>query len=216
MPARNQETTVVLVRHGETEWNLKGRIQGQSDSRLTERGRKQGQCAAERLAARRLAAVYASDSGRARETGELIAAPHRLEVVTTRDLRERCYGEFEEKTREEIEATDAETFRRWFSDRQRLAPPGGETQAELAKRVMRALREIAGAHPGETVAVATHGGPIKSILFAILGVPITSWDRTWVANGSITVVRGTPDDLRIAAYNDTCHLDGEPVPRRCV
>jgi len=211
-----KRTPLILVRHGETQWNLEGRIQGQSDSQLTSRGAAEGRRAAERLAGLKLAAVYASDSGRARETADLIAAPHRLDVITKPELRERCYGEFEGKTGPEIRETDAEALQTWLSDRQRVAPPGGETQAELSERVMRALREIAGAHPGETVAVATHGGPIKSAVFAILDIPIDSWNRTWIANGSVTVLRGTPEELRVASFNDTSHLDQTPTERRYV
>lgn len=215
-PVDPKRTTLIFVRHGETEWNLEGRIQGQSDSRLTERGREQGRRAAERLAGLALAAVYASDLGRARETGEMISALHGLAVQTKPELRERCYGEFEGRTREEIVAADPDTFATWLADRQRLAPPGGETQQELSDRVMRAMHEIVGAHPGETVAVAGHGGPIKSALFAVLGIPIDSWDRTWVAHGSVTVLRGRPDDLRVASFNDTSHVDQAPVERRYI
>jgi probable phosphoglycerate mutase len=216
VPRDPNRATLILVRHGETEWNLDGRIQGHSDSRLTERGREHGRCAAARLAALKLAAVYASDLGRARETGEIIAAPHGLGVMTKPDLRERCYGEFEGRTREEIVAADPEAFNTWLADRQRLAPPGGETQGELSDRVMRALREIAGAHRGETVAIAGHGGPIKSAVFRILDIPISSWDRTWIANGSVTVLRGTGDELRVASFNDTSHIDQAQVERRYV
>ncbi len=81
---------------------------------------------------------------------------------------------------------------------------------------MKALSEIISRHPGTTVVVSTHGGPIKSAVFAVLEIPVTSWDRTWVANGSITVLRGTPDSLRIATYNDTCHLREEPQRRSYV
>ena len=209
-------TTLTLVRHGETEWNLAGRIQGHTDSPLTERGREEGRRAAERLAGLKVAAVYASDLGRAGETGETIAAPHGLPVRTTPDLRERCYGEFEGKTLAQIREETPAVVERWLSDRQRLAPPGGETQQEVSDRTMRALREIVAAHPGETVIVAGHGGPIKSAVFAVLKIPVDSWDRTWIANGSITVLRGTRDDLRVASFNDTSHLEREPVERRYI
>jgi len=207
MEPAKKRATLILVRHGETEWNLDGRIQGHSDSPLTARGSQQGRQAAERLAGMNISAVYASDLGRALDTGELIAAPHGLEVRTMLGLRERCYGAFEGKTAEEIRASDPDGFERWLSDRQRLAPPGGETQAELAGRVMRALHEIAGAHLGETVAVATHGGPIKSALFAVLDIPVDSWDRAWVSNGSVTVLCGTREEFKVASFNDTSHFE---------
>jgi broad specificity phosphatase PhoE len=209
---RSQQATIVLVRHGETVSNLEGRVQGQQDSPLTQRGRAQGRQVAERLASLNIAAVYSSDVGRARETADLIAAPHGLAVATRRDLRERCYGELEGKTLDEAAAQGGEWLDAWTADRLRAAPPGGETEPQLARRVMAALLEIAAAHPAQTVAVATHGGPIKAAVFAILDIPLSSWDLTWIANGSITIVRGTPDLMRIAAFNDTCHLDEEPTP----
>ncbi len=209
MAARSDQTTVILIRHGETEWNTIERIQGQTDSPLTTLGGEQGRRAAERLATEKLAAVYASSSGRARDTGELIAAPHGLAVQLMDSLRERCFGSYEGFTLAELAQHDSANLNVWLEhpNRERLAPPGGETQPQMCERVMAALREIVERHAGETVAVATHGGPIKSIVFAILDIPITSWHRAWVSNGSLTTVRGTPDELRVACFNDTCHLD---------
>ncbi|HUU54742.1 MAG TPA: histidine phosphatase family protein [Armatimonadota bacterium] len=216
MEQAKDRTTLILVRHGETEWNLAGRIQGHSDSRLTARGAEQGRRAAERLAGLDISTVYASDLGRARETGEIIAAPHGLAVKTVQALRERCYGAFEGRTAEEIRGETPDVFERWLGDRQGLAPPEGETQHELSERVMGALGEIAGAHPGETVVVATHGGPIKSAVFAVLEIPIESWDRAWVSNGSVTILKGDQGELKVACFNDTSHLDVEAARREGV
>jgi broad specificity phosphatase PhoE len=209
MRERSSKTTVILVRHGETEWNLNGRIQGHSDSALTTLGSEQGRRAAERLAGKRIAAVYASPAPRARDTGELIAAPHGLTVQLVGDLRERCYGRYEGLTVAEIAEQDRAALEQWLPhpNREQLAPPEGESQPYMSQRVMAALRQIVAQHPGETVVIATHGGPIKSAVFAILVIPITSWHRTWVSNGSLTTLRGTPDELRVACFNDTCHLD---------
>jgi broad specificity phosphatase PhoE len=211
-----QRTTLILVRHGETQWNVERRVQGQFDAPLTVRGRAQARRTAERLAALSVRAVYSSDSGRARETAELIAAPHELTVALRPALRERSYGVLEGKTMEEAAGDDTGWLEAWRADRLRLAPPEGETQPELARRVMSALHEIAAAHAGERVVVSTHGGPIKSAVFDILQVPVSSWDRTWIPNGSITVLVGNPERLLVVAFNDTCHLDEEPAPRRYV
>lgn len=211
-----QRTTLILVRHGETEWNIERRVQGQIDSQLTARGRAQARRAAERLAQTDVRAVYSSDSGRARETAELIAAPHGLTVAVRPALRERSYGILEGKTMEQVGREDTGWLEAWRADRLRLAPPEGETQPELARRVMSALHDIAAAHAGEQVVVSTHGGPVKCAVFEILQIPISSWDRTWIANGSITVLVGTPERLLVAAFNDTCHLNEAPAPRRYV
>jgi len=214
--SEQQRTTLILVRHGETEWNVERRVQGQTDSPLTARGRAQARRAAERLAEINVRAVYSSDAGRARETAELIAAPHGLTVAVRPALRERSYGILEGKTIEQVAREDTGWLEAWLADRVRLAPPEGEAQPELSRRVMSALHAIAAAHAGEHVVVSTHGGPVKSAVFDILQIPISSWDRTWIANGSITVLVGTPERLLVAAFNDTCHLDAEPAPRRYV
>ncbi len=78
---------------------------------------------------------------------------------------------------------------------------------------MNALREIMAAHPGRTVAVSTHGGPIKSAIYEILRIPSSLWRLTWIENGSITVLRGTPDSVRVATFNDTCHLEATTAAR---
>jgi len=80
----------------------------------------------------------------------------------------------------------------------------------MSDRCLGALLEIAAAHPAETVAVATHGGPIKALVYAILHIPMAVWSLTWIDNGSITVLRGTPELMRVACFNDTCHLGGPP------
>lgn len=216
MARSDREARLILVRHGETVWNVQDRVQGHQDSPLTERGREQTGRAAKRLAKMDIAAVYSSDTNRARETGGLIAAPHGLAVRPREDLRERSYGVLEGLTLEEAAERDSGWLERWRADRLRLAPPEGESQPELCRRVMAALREIVAAHAGDAVIVATHGGPIKSAVFAVLDIPISSWDRTWVANGSITVLRGTSEVLRVAAYNDTCHLEVEPSGRSAI
>jgi broad specificity phosphatase PhoE len=209
MSATGNRTTVILIRHGETEWNVIGRIQGYGDSALTALGAEQGRRAAERLREINISAVYASTSSRARDTAEIIAAPHNLPVQQIADLRERCYGNYEGLTLDEIKDRDPEGLAAWLShpNRESLAPPGGETQPEMSARVMAALQTIVAQHPGETIVIATHGGPVKSVVAAVLGLPIEHWDRAWVTNGSFTVVVGAPDDLRIACFNDTSHLD---------
>lgn len=208
MGGNERETTLYLIRHGESAWNLEGRVQGQQDVPLTDRGREQGRRAAARLARVKLTAVYASDLSRARETGELVAAPHKLSVAAREDLRERSFGVLEGKTLDET--AGAPWLIRWEADRLRNTPPGGETQPEMAERVVAALEAIAAAHPGGRVAVATHGGPIKSMVYHLLRVPLALWNLTFVANGSITVLRGTGEVMRLVTLNDTCHLDAEP------
>lgn len=207
MAETDADTTLILVRHGESVWNLEGRVQGQQQGRLTAQGRDQGQRLADRLSRAKLDAVYSSDLARARETAELIAAPHGLAVELREDLRERSFGVLEGKTLDEAARTMGPWFLLWQEDRLRNSPPGGETQPEMCARVMEALRDIASSHPGAQVAVSTHGGPVKSAVYDVLRIPLSLWTLTFIANASITILRGIPDLMRLVTFNDVCHLE---------
>lgn len=152
-------TTLVLVRHGETDWNLHRRVQGHSDPPLNDTGRAQARALAEALAGEQIDAIYSSDLRRAHETARIVAERRGLEVTAVRGLRERNFGSWEG-------LTDGEVLERFPSAA--YGPWGdGETREEMCARVTEALRAIAEAHPGGTVLVVTHGGPMRSLLSEI-------------------------------------------------
>jgi len=145
-------TTILLARHGETDWNRDGRWQGWADPPLNETGREQARALAQELRATPFDAAYASDLRRASETAEIVAAPHGVPVMLDPDLREIDIGSWSGLTRAEI----AERF----PDGRR---PDGETHAQQAARVRAAVVRIAREHPGGRVLVVGHGGTIRSI-----------------------------------------------------
>ncbi|HXY17309.1 MAG TPA: histidine phosphatase family protein [Gaiellaceae bacterium] len=162
MAVTSTATTILLVRHGETDWNRDRRIQGHTDVPLNESGREQSRRLAETLAGDSLAAIYSSDLCRAVETASILAARAGLAVRTASGLREKHFGTWEG-------LTDAVALERF--PHVRTGPWGdGETTDAMAARVTAALREIADAHAGETVLVVTHGGPVRAVLRAS-GVP---------------------------------------------
>lgn len=149
-------TTILLARHGETDWNLERRVQGHSDRRLNERGRTQARALAEELEHEHLDAIYSSDLARAYETARIVAERKGMPVTATRDLREKDFGTWEGLTDEEI-------LRRF--PHARNSPWGdGETTAALSTRVVGALRRIAESHPGGHILVVAHGGPVRAAL----------------------------------------------------
>ena len=156
-------TTLLLARHGETDWNRELRIQGSSDIELNELGRRQAQGLAQELTDVELDAIYSSDLARARQTAEAVAATHALEVRFDARLRERSFGTWEGLTREDIEEL----------------PPGsrhdGESDDEVRERVLEAIGEIAAAHPGEQVLVVSHGGALNALWHHALGVRVERW-----------------------------------------
>ena len=147
-------TTLLLVRHGETDWNAEGRLQGHTDRPLNEYGRRQARELAGRLADEQVDAVYASDLARARETAEIVAGRLGLPVAIDPDLREKNWGTWEGLTGDE---------------RVHVELVGESTEAHR-ERTMRALERIAAAHPSGRVVVVTHGGSLRRVQAALQGV----------------------------------------------
>jgi len=205
------DATLILVRHGETVWNVEGRVQGQRHSALTDRGWDQTRRVAHRLATTKLDAVYSSDLQRAFEAAEFLAASHKLTAKSLPALRERNFGVLEGKTLDEAARTEGSWLLTWQADGLLKSPPDGESQPDMCERVMDALREIADVHLGRSVAVVTHGGPIKSAVYDVLRIPISLWNLTFISNGSITVIRGNRDVMRLVCLNDACHLETTPT-----
>lgn len=185
MSAETPPARLLLVRHGQSEWNAVGRWQGQADPPLSDLGRRQALEAARALGA--IDAIWSSDLQRARDTAEIIAEELGVgPVVVDPDLRERDAGEFSGLTRAEIE----ERFPGYLADGRR--PPSWEPDEHLLARAMRALRRIAAAVPGGDVLVVTHGGLVYAVEQS-LGAEFRRMANTegrWVEVGPGTVRLG--------------------------
>jgi len=200
-------TTIILVRHGETEWNTLRRIQGHGDSALSSAGERQMALLAARLATTRLDAVYSSDLGRALRTAEAIAEPHGLKPVTERGLRERAFGRWEGLTLAEAGEDDPAALQMWQRDLEHFRPPGAESSKQMRRRAWEAFQRIAGRHDAARIVLVSHSGPLRQILATALGIPWAESRRLRIANASLTTLRVQGDDIVLVTFNDTCHLD---------
>jgi probable phosphoglycerate mutase len=169
-------TTILLARHGESDWNRERRWQGHADRPLTELGHEQARALAERLADTPLDAVYASDLVRARETALPTAAAHGLPVATRADLREVDVGSWSGLTGDEVEAREPEGVRRWLEGGKGWQ--GGESYEEMSVRVVAAIRGLAAAHSGGRLLVVTHGGPVRAVHAHALGMEFHAHRRS--------------------------------------
>jgi broad specificity phosphatase PhoE len=168
-------TIVLLARHGQSDWNATRRWQGHADRPLTEKGRAQATALAERLAHIELDAVYSSDLRRAADTARVVAEAQGLELVQLPELREVDVGAWSGLTRDEAEERFPDGFARW-----REGFPGwddGEHYDDMAQRVIGSLVEIALAHEGGRALVVSHGGPIRAIHAAALGLDVHEYRR---------------------------------------
>jgi broad specificity phosphatase PhoE len=150
-------TTLLLVRHGETDWNAEGRLQGHTDRPLSDFGRRQARQLADELEGEEIEAIYSSDLARARETAEIVGERLGLAVELDPDLREKDWGNWEGLTAVE---------------RDRVEFVGESTEAHQ-ERLLRALRRISERHPGEgRVLVVTHGGSMRRVQTAVIGMAL--------------------------------------------
>ncbi len=150
-------TTLLIVRHGQTDWNVQKRIQGHTDIPLNDTGKSEALTLAEKLQTTRFVACYSSDLSRAFETATILARPHALPVQSDTRLRERQFGPWEGRLRDDLFACP-------------LPERGGvENSQDLHQRVFHCFDELAMQHAGESVLIVSHGGLMLSILLQIGG-----------------------------------------------
>ncbi|GAB4472767.1 MAG: histidine phosphatase family protein [Burkholderiaceae bacterium] len=200
--------TLLLIRHGETAWNAEHRIQGRLDIPLSATGFWQAGRLAERLAAQRIDAIYASDLARAWLTAEPVAARLGLELRAEARLRERCFGVFEGHTLDEIAARWPAEFAAWRARDPDWAMPDGESGAAFIERVNAALHDIAREWAGATVAVVAHGGVLD---VAYRTARALAWDAPRehvMLNAAINRIAAAAPPLRmqIVDWGDIAHL----------
>ena len=214
--------TVLLARHGETDWNAERRWQGHTDRPLNERGRAQVRALAERLADTPLEAVYSSDLTRARDTAAAVADRHGLRVRTMRDLREVDVGSWAGMTKADAAVRFPEAFERWEHGH-----PGwddGETYEEMSERVLAAIRRIAAEHPDGLVLAVSHGGSIRAIHAAALGLDVHAYRRlrpvepnarlsaVCVVDGRLTELCAAPEIEDLVARDQRDRLEAARQP----
>ncbi|MFO8100758.1 MAG: alpha-ribazole phosphatase [Dehalococcoidia bacterium] len=203
---------LILVRHGQTEWNRLKRYQGQTDIELNETGIKQVQRAANRLAQEKIDAIYCSDLKRARQTAEIIASPHNRAGAIQESplLREMSFGDYEGLTFEEMDPKFQLIFSAdpsWRSSGPDVRAPNGESIADLAARVEQFTRQIIAKHTlEETVLIVAHGGPLQVLICQLLGIGTDHWWQIRLSGASVSILETYPQGASIILLNGGSHL----------
>ena len=201
-------TRLVLVRHGQTAWNLEGRAQGHTDIGLDDTGRAQATALAPAIAEMAPAALWSSDLARARQTADQLAATTGLEVRLDARLREFDAGDRAVLTLAEFGEKFPDAYDSWRDGHITGHVPGAETTAEVVARMVPALREIWAAGAGSTTVVVAHGACMKVSLLAFLGWPETLLGSLrGLDNCGWTMLEDDPAGrgVRLASYNETVH-----------
>ena len=198
---------LLLIRHGQTNWNLEQRFQGQSDILLNETGRKQAQALADRLSAEHFDFVYSSDLQRAMETAKIICDS---KLHSDSRLREVNFGDWEGMIYDEIKAKHPYTLAAWENDIFKNAPPNGETLEQLAVRVQSMLDEFCLKHQDQTVLIVAHGGVLQTLICLALKLPPTMYWQFHLSTASLSELAFYPAGAILNSLNDTSHLPKAP------
>lgn len=198
---------LVLLRHGQTDYNVDGRMQGHLDSVLTERGRAQAATVAPEVAALKPARLISSDLSRAADTAEVVAAACGIGVETDPRLRETHLGAWQGRTVVDIETEWPGAIATWRQD-PAWAPPGGESRLEVVRRCTPAVEELddslAGGDGSATAVLVAHGGMIAGLVCGLLTMPIEAWPAVGgVGNCRWAALARRPDHprWRLVGYN---------------
>ncbi|MBI3000023.1 MAG: histidine phosphatase family protein [Deltaproteobacteria bacterium] len=200
-------TQFLVVRHGETAWNLDVRWQGHLDSPLTARGIAQAEALARRLREAKFSALYSSDLGRAYETARIISNATGHGIVVDGRLRERNLGIFQGLRTDEIQKSYPEEYRLHKSIGADYVIPAGESLRQQVERNVSCLEEIAQERAGESIVVVTHGGVLGGLFRHTLCLPFETPRRFESTNGSINIFVYEKPHWVLQTWGDISHLD---------
>ncbi len=202
-------TQIILVRHGQTEWNRVERFRGRADVPLNETGLAQAEATGRRVAAAwKPTAVYSSPLSRAVKTAEAIAKHFGLPVQVHPGLADIDYGAWQGLSPEEARARWPEMVDAWYNKPHLARIPNGETLDDLRRRAMETVNEVAARHPGETIALVGHTVINRIILLGVLGLGNDRFWRIKQDTCAINLFEVEDGEYTLVSLNDTCHLEG--------
>lgn len=207
-------TELILIRHGETDWNRELRFQGHIDVPLNDMGHEQARRLGLRLADEPVQQLISSDLMRAQQTAAPAARQLELEIVTTVSLREQNFGVVEGMRADEIQALHPRAWEDWLKFREDHAMPEGESARQFHARIIEALARIATAHVGQKLLVVTHGGVLDMVWRTARGLGLNGPRQSDIPNAGFNRIRiadaTQPELIEIVDWADTRHLADLP------
>jgi phosphoserine phosphatase len=201
-------TQIILVRHGQTPWNLDKIFRGSKDIPLNDQGREEARLAGEWLKDETIHAAYCSPLSRARDTAGAIARHHGLAVADLPGLTDLCYGDLEGVPLAEVKVRYAELYQQWETAPHTVRFPRGETLDEVRDRAVEAVETVVRRHPGQVVLLAAHRAVNKVLIAAFIGLDNSHFWRIGQDTTAINRFHRVGDTWHIMGLNDTCHLRG--------
>ena len=199
-------TTVLLVRHGETDWNRRRIFRGMRDVPLNDTGRAQARMAAGALADRTIDAACTSPLRRAAETARIVMASHGVEAAVEKDLKDFDFGQWTGVADDQVAKAWPAEHAKWSASPHAARPPGGDTLQEVSDRAFAAVERIVRDHDGQTVALFAHRVVNKLLVLRMLGLPLERFGFIRQDNCCISEFERTPAGYVAVRINDTCHV----------
>lgn len=199
-------TELIVIRHGETAWNVEHRWQGQTDVPLNATGHAQAAALAARVAADPGDVLYSSDLTRAMQTAAPLAAEWGQTVRPVPGLREQGFGLFEGLTARAIQREHPALWLEWLSHHADFGLPGGESLAQVSARVLDAVAQIAARHPRQRVVIVTHGGVLDTLWRHAHGLPLSGLRECLIPNTGVNRLRFGDGRLYVDGWADDAHL----------
>lgn len=200
-------TEIIIIRHGETEWNKTGCFQGHSDVPLSAEGRAQAAMLGENLAVDHVDMIYASDLTRAMETAAPLAQRFGLEVISDPQLRELNFGAWEGRNFNDVNAENPNAMKNFYTDPEQADIPESEPFPEFQRRIAGRVREIVAQERGKRIVIVSHGASIRILLADLLSMPIRSIWHLSQLNTAVNKIRFEDDGFAVVTLmNDTSHL----------
>ena len=199
-------TKIYLIRHGETEWNKIGKLQGSSDIKLLPEGIKQAHMLADHAPFHAVDAIYSSDLSRAVMTAEILAEKFNLPVIKERGLRETTFGDWEGRYLSDLAKENPKGFEYFFTTPDKVQPPNGETFLQSQARIMNALDEIIADNEDKSIIVVSHGAAIRLIICAALEMRIRKMWAIGQYNMALNILIYDEGVFSVELLNNTMHL----------
>jgi probable phosphoglycerate mutase len=199
-------TRFILIRHGETVWNIEGREMGQLDSPLTSKGIRQAELLADRLEKMDFRILYSSDLQRAYDTAKIIASRKNIEINIDVRLRERNMGIFQGLTVSEMKSRFPVEWKQYQEGGFEYVIPNGESARQRVERTVSCLNELVEEHSGETVLCVTHTGILMGFFQYVLGLPHESGRKFKRLNAAINVFESENGRWVLETWGDVSHI----------
>jgi broad specificity phosphatase PhoE len=199
-------TRIILVRHGETEWNRVERFRGQIDIELNDTGHRQAEAVASRLCKRKIDALYSSPLKRAVQTAEPIADACGLEVQALEGLNDIDYGLWAGLSPDDVASTYGALYQAWLDTPHLVEFPDGESLDHVRSRAWEALKQVCLPYEGQTMVLVSHVVVNRVLISAFLGLSNASFWRIGQDNAAINIFKVQDARCQLLLLNDTCHL----------